>query len=133
MKALLVAVTIAASAALVAGAAGSAGAQDYNHGGNDHHGDRGDHAQSYGDYNRQYADHGQHRGWGQDYGNAGHHWNRGERMGYSDWQDAPRVDYRARHLRRPPYGYEWRESNGQYVLAAVATGLIASIIINSGR
>jgi len=28
---------------------------------------------------------------------------------------------------------EWRESNGQYILAAVATGLIASAIINGGR
>jgi Ni/Co efflux regulator RcnB len=38
------------------------------------------------------------------------------------------VDYRARHLRAPPRGYEWRQVNGQYVLAAAATGLIASII-----
>jgi len=75
---------------------------------------------------------GQHSGWGQDRG-SGHKWNRGERMGYNDWSGAQRVDYRRRHLRRPPNGYEWRESNGQYVLAAVATGLIASIILNSGR
>jgi len=116
MKALIVAASVAA---LVAGAAGSVSAQD------DHH---GDHAQSYTQYNNQ-----QHSGWGQDHGSDGHQWNRGERMGYNDWNNAPRVDYRQHHLRRPPNGYEWRESNGQYVLAAVATGLIASIILNSGR
>jgi Ni/Co efflux regulator RcnB len=73
-----------------------------------------------------------HPGWGRDQG-AAHHWNRGERMGYNDWRGAQPVDYRAHHLRAPPRGYEWRESNGQYVLAAVATGLIASIILANGH
>ena len=54
-------------------------------------------------------------------------------MGYNDWNSAPRIDYREHHLRRPPYGYEWRESNGQYVLAAVATGAIMSIILSNGH
>ena len=71
-------------------------------------------------------------GWGQDQG-ASHQWNRGERMGQNDWNGAQRVDYRQHHLRRPPNGYEWRQSNGQYVLAAVATGLIASIVLGAGR
>jgi Ni/Co efflux regulator RcnB len=71
-------------------------------------------------------------GWAQDQG-ASHHWNRGQRMGQNDWNGARRVDYRQHHLRRPPHGYEWRESNGQYVLAAVATGLIASAILSGGR
>jgi Ni/Co efflux regulator RcnB len=75
---------------------------------------------------------GQHPGWGQDYG-GGHQWKRGERMGYNDWGSANRVDYRQHHLRKPPRGYEWRESNGQYILGAVATGVITSIILNSGR
>jgi len=113
MKALILAI---AASALVAGAAGSSVAQGYDH--NDHHDQAG--AQ------------GQHPGWGQDY-NGGHTWRQGEHMGYNDWNGAQRVDYRARHLRRPPYGYEWRESNGNYILAAVATGVIASIIINGGR
>jgi len=54
-------------------------------------------------------------------------------MGYNDWNGAQRVDYRQHHLRQPPEGYEWRESNGQYVLGAIATGVIASAIIESGR
>ena len=105
------AITLAlAASALVAGAAGSAAAYPDN--GHDHNSG------------------GQHTGWANDRG-AGHHWQRGERMGYNDWNSAPRVDYRQHHLRAPPRGYEWRQSNGSYVLAAVATGVIASIIMNS--
>jgi len=76
---------------------------------------------------------GGHRGWGQDYNGAAHTWRRGDHVGRNDWNNAPAVDYRSHHLRQPPRGYEWRESNGQYVLAAVATGLIASIILSHGR
>jgi Ni/Co efflux regulator RcnB len=54
-------------------------------------------------------------------------------MGHNDWNGATRVDYRQHHLRRPPQGYEWRQSNGQYVMAAVATGLVASMILNNNH
>ena len=74
-----------------------------------------------------------HQGWGPDDRPASHHWKRGQRMGYKDWHSARPIDYRAHHLRHPPKGYEWRERNGQYVLGAIATGLIASIILQSGR
>jgi Ni/Co efflux regulator RcnB len=74
-----------------------------------------------------------HPGWGQEYGAGGHQFRNGEHMGYNDWSGAQPVDYRQHHLRRPPHGYEWRESNGQYILAAVATGAIISAIVNSGR
>jgi Ni/Co efflux regulator RcnB len=68
---------------------------------------------------------------------AAHGWaersdfRQGGRVAQSDWQRGRVVDYRVNHLRAPPRGYEWREVNGQYVLAAVATGLIASIIMSS--
>ena len=78
------------------------------------------------------AEAGQPAAWGQDRG-ASHQWQQGERMGRNDWSSAQPVDYRSHHLRHPPRGYEWRESNGQYVLAAVATGVIASIILNGDR
>ena len=58
-------------------------------------------------------------------------WRRGHRMRHEDWARGQRVDWHRHHLRRPPRGYEWREVDGNYVLAAVATGLIASIIANS--
>lgn len=88
--------------------------------------------QGHGRDRGQHTDNGRHAGWGQDRG-AGHRWARGQRMGYNDWQTAQPVDYRRHHLRAPPRGYEWRESNGQFVLAAIATGLIMSMILNSGR
>ena len=62
-----------------------------------------------------------------------HQYNRGERIDRNDWSRTQPVDYRSHHLRRPPRGYEWRQVNGQYVLAAVATGLIMSIILNAGH
>lgn len=69
----------------------------------------------------------QHPGWGRDQGNQ-HRWNQGERMGYNDWRGARPVDYRRYRLRQPPRGYEWRQQGNQFILAAVATGLIASIV-----
>ena len=74
----------------------------------------------------------QHAGWSQDQG-AQHRWSNGDHMGYNDWSSAQPVDYRAHHLRRPPNGYAWRESNGQFILAAVATGVVASIILDNAR
>lgn len=49
----------------------------------------------------------------------------------NDWNRGRRVDYRSYHLAPPPRGYEWREVDGNYVMAAVATGLIASAIVAS--
>jgi Ni/Co efflux regulator RcnB len=56
-------------------------------------------------------------------------WRKGARMRREDWGRAERIDYQHYHLRRPPRGYEWREVDGNFVLAAVATGVIASVII----
>jgi len=79
-----------------------------------------------------HKDNGRHRGWGQDRG-SNYGWSRGQQMGYNDWNNAQRVDYRRNHLRQPPRGYEWRRDNDRFVLGAIATGLIMSVIINSGR
>jgi len=56
-------------------------------------------------------------------------WRRGYHMRHEDWDRGERVDYHRYHLHRPPSGYEWREVDGNYVLAAVATGVIASVVI----
>jgi Ni/Co efflux regulator RcnB len=55
-------------------------------------------------------------------------WRKGYHMRHEDWDRGERIDYRHYHLRRPPSGYEWREVDGNYVLAAVATGIVASVI-----
>jgi Ni/Co efflux regulator RcnB len=62
-----------------------------------------------------------------------HHndWRRGRRMSHDDWARGQHIDYRQHHLRAPRRGYEWRQVDGNYVLAAVATGLIASIVVAS--
>jgi Ni/Co efflux regulator RcnB len=62
-----------------------------------------------------------------------HHeeWKKGARMRDEDWKRGAHLDYRERHLREPPQGYEWREVDGNYVLAAIATGVIASVVVAS--
>ena len=59
-----------------------------------------------------------------------HDWRQGGHIASEDWRRGQKVDWRGRHLRRPPHGYEWREVDGNYVLAAAATGLIASLILS---
>jgi Ni/Co efflux regulator RcnB len=59
-------------------------------------------------------------------------WRQGSHIAPSDWRRGQQVDYRSHHLRAPPRGYEWREVDGNYVLAAAATGIIASVILNGG-
>jgi|HubBroStandDraft_2_1064218.scaffolds.fasta_scaffold804590_1 Ni/Co efflux regulator RcnB len=60
-----------------------------------------------------------------------HHdeWKKGAKMRDEDWKRGEHVDFKERHLRAPPEGYEWREVDGNYVLAAVATGVIASVVV----
>ncbi|HLZ76578.1 RcnB family protein [Phenylobacterium sp.] len=112
---------IAAAAALIA-LTGSAGAAMGQPG--DNH-DRGGQDQGRG--------HNQGHDQGQGHSAYVRHddWKKGHRLAQEDWSRGQRIDYRQNHLRAPPRGYEWREVDGNYVLAAVATGLIASIIANS--
>jgi Ni/Co efflux regulator RcnB len=58
-------------------------------------------------------------------------WKKGYHMKPEDWKRAQPVDYRQYHLKAPPHGYEWRSVDGNYVLAAVATGVIASAVVAS--
>lgn len=58
-------------------------------------------------------------------------WKKGARMNHDDWNRGEKVDYRHYHLHAPPRGYEWREVDGNYVMAAIATGVIASVVAAS--
>jgi Ni/Co efflux regulator RcnB len=60
-------------------------------------------------------------------------WKKGYHMKDEDWHRGAPVDYRTYHLKAPPRGYEWRQVDGNYVLAAVATGVIASVVAASIR
>jgi Ni/Co efflux regulator RcnB len=58
-------------------------------------------------------------------------WKPGHHMKPEDWHRGQLIDYRHYHLSAPPHGYEWRSVDGNYVLAAVATGIIASAAVAS--
>ncbi|UDF02696.1 RcnB family protein [Asticcacaulis sp. AND118] len=87
--------------------------------------DRDDRRGRYDPY-RSY-DRGRHYGW-----RERSEWRRGGYVAYRDWDRGYAIDYRRhRHLYAPPRGYEWRHVDDRYVLAAVATGLIAAIVLSN--
>jgi Ni/Co efflux regulator RcnB len=105
---------------------------NYDRGNNDR-GDRNDHRDGYGAR-------GGGRGGDVGYGGGDRHWDgagpqhswrRGDRLP-SQYRSNQYVvdDWRGHHLRQPPRGYHWVQSGGDYVLAAIATGVIADLIIN---
>ena len=58
-------------------------------------------------------------------------WSRGAYLPQYYWgRDYVVYDYGRYGLRRPPYGYRWYNVNGDYVLAAIAGGLIADALIH---
>lgn len=61
-------------------------------------------------------------------------WQRGQSLGYYQGR-YNEVDYRSNSsLRPPPRGYHWvRSDGGDYLLAAIAGGLIAAVILNNSR
>lgn len=69
-----------------------------------------------------------------DHGYVRHNeWKRGYHMRQEDWNRGEKIDYRQHHLQAPRRGYEWRQVDGNYVMAAVATGIIASTVIAASR
>ncbi len=99
------------------------GGDGYNHPGNPSmqgqmHGEG--HGQMHGEG---YGQHG--NGYGQ---GCGHCWREGQRF---DGQREVVGDWHNYGLRQPPEGYEWVRDGSQFVLIAVASGIISSIILNS--
>jgi Ni/Co efflux regulator RcnB len=95
-----------------------------NHG----HGDRGyDRASS--------REHGSYRAdeWRHDGRGAGpqRDWYRGSRLA-PEYRGRYYVvdDWRAHHLYAPPRGYHWVQAGDDYVLAAIATGVITAILLS---
>ena len=60
-----------------------------------------------------------------------HAWRRGDRLP-SEYRTRQYVvdDWRGHRLSAPPRGYQWVQAGGDYVLVAIATGIIASILLN---
>lgn len=109
------------------------------HGGRDRH-DRWD--------RRDRWDHGRHNGyyynsrWHYGPPPAAYYGRPGYRPGYEAWRRGAYLpsyyrgrgyvvtDYYRYHLRPPPHGYYWYRTGNDYVLAAIATGLIFDVIAN---
>lgn len=102
-----IAAAVALTGSLVIGTAASAQPYEYYH----HHDANYYHSDGYG-----------HREWHDS------DWRRGSYAGFSDWDRARRVDYYRYNLYPPAEGYEWRWVHGDFVLGAVATGLIADVV-----
>ena len=132
--------TVAVIAATLAlSSVGSVFAQDRNHGPG-HGGRDGRYEQ------RDHRHEGRHDNgrWNSDrngYRDGRQHDRPGHPQPHTEWKHGDRVpseyrgrnyvvnDYRAYRLSAPPRGYQWVGVSGEYVLAAIATGLIAQIIV----
>jgi Ni/Co efflux regulator RcnB len=40
-------------------------------------------------------------------------------------------DWRGHHLSAPPRGYQWVQTGSDYVLVAITTGIIASLLLSN--
>jgi Ni/Co efflux regulator RcnB len=59
-----------------------------------------------------------------------HSYYRGDRLPYNDRGRQYVVDdWRGHGLRSPPRGYHWVQSGGDYVLVAIATGVILELLL----
>ncbi|MDB5874766.1 MAG: hypothetical protein JWQ07_4208 [Ramlibacter sp.] len=65
------------------------------------------------------------------YGARGPEWRRGGHVP-QEYRDRQYVvnDWRGHHLNAPPRGYQWVQVGGDYVLVAIATGIIAQLLLN---
>ena len=103
------------------------GAHDMRHGGR--HDDRGRHEQRHDRRDDRRADHHDNgrRGGGPD-----HNWYKGSRVP-PQYRSQHYVvnDWRGHHLSAPPRGYHWIQNGGDYLLVAIATGVIASMVLSA--
>lgn len=79
-----------------------------------------------------HAGHKGHKGHGQKGPPPGQvkHWKAGDRLA-QDHRGVYVSNYARYGLKPPPPGHQWRQVDGDYVLVAVATGIIASVILAS--
>lgn len=103
------------------------GAQDMRHDGR--HDDRGRHEQRHDRRDDRRADRHDNgrRGGGPD-----HNWYKGSRVP-PQYRSHHYVvnDWRGHHLSAPPRGYHWIQNGGDYLLVAIATGVIASMVLGN--
>jgi Ni/Co efflux regulator RcnB len=90
-------------------------------------GDRGDRNERYG----RSMDYRDSRGDERHYGARGPEWRRGGHVPY-EYRSRQYVvdDWRSHRLHAPPRGYHWVQVGNDYVLVAVASGIIAQLILS---
>lgn len=109
--------------------AGFAFADDRNDRGRNDQAQRGGH-----------QDRGEHRGrannnndrWDGRGAGPNHDFRRGQRLP-SEYRSRQYVvdDWRGHHLSAPPRGYHWVQTGGDYVLVAIATGVILQLLLSN--
>jgi Ni/Co efflux regulator RcnB len=112
-------------------ASGSVLAQDHGRGHDNGHRGRGhDRQVQYDDHRSHGKGHGHYKSWH----DRGRHEGWYKRGGYLPVEYRTRyvvTDWRHDHLREPPRGYHWvRSDNGDFLLVAIATGVIVDLLLN---
>lgn len=100
------------------------------HKGNGHRGGPSKHFDHHGN-DRRFDQRGPDRRFDTQGGGPDHGWYRGDRIP-PQYRGRQYVvdDWRGHRLTAPPRGYHWVQAGGDYVLIAIATGVIASLILN---
>lgn len=91
---------------------------------------RGDHARQKNDRGPdQYRGRGNNEWRGQEW--RGQDWHRGDRLP-DEYRHRQYIvnDWRGHHLSAPPRGYHWVQHGNDYVLVAIASGVIANLLLN---
>ena len=71
-------------------------------------------------------------GWDERGAGPGHNFHRGERLPvYYQSRQYVVEDWRGHRLSAPPRGYHWVQTGGDYVLVAIATGIILQLLLNN--
>lgn len=58
----------------------------------------------------------------------GHHWGAGERLPKAYLANRYYVDYRQYNLQPPPAGHQWVRVDNDFVLTAIATGVVVDVL-----
>jgi Ni/Co efflux regulator RcnB len=60
-----------------------------------------------------------------------HHqeWKKNATMKHEDWDRGERIEWKEKHLKRPPEGFEWRMIDGNYVMAEGSSGRISTVVV----
>jgi Ni/Co efflux regulator RcnB len=116
------------SAALIAALAS---VSSFAQGARDDHNDRNQHGQDQHPNAQHETQHNNDQHDARPQGARGPEWHRGGRIP-SQYRNRQYVvnDWRGRHLKAPPRGYQWVQVDGDYVMVAAATGIIAQLLLN---